>query len=203
MKTDAPTQIVLAAGRSQRMGSSKPLLDFDGRTALELVLEAGRSAGCPGSVVVVGHRADEIRRAHEKVPDVVWVLNDDPKSQQLRSLQLGLGAVPADSAFFVHPVDCPLVRPTDYRLLIDALRSGERDVGVYYITHGSRHGHPVLCRPSVATKLLALNPDQTARDVIKKEPFIEVHTENEAVLRNMNTPEEYSDMLEVYRTRAW
>ncbi len=200
-RSAGPRQIVLAAGRSRRMGSPKPLLDFGGKTALELIVEAGQSAGCSGSIVVVGYRADDVRKAHPASIGVEWVLNDDPGSQQLRSLQLGLQALPPDTDFLVHPVDCPLVRADDYRRLIDAWRSGDRSATVYFITRGSSHGHPVLCAASVAAKLLALGPDQTARGVIRAEPSVDVHTENEAVLWNMNTPEDYRRMLEVYRTR--
>ncbi len=200
MNPAGPKQIVLAAGQSRRMGSPKPLLNFDGKTALELILEAGRSAGCDGSIVVVGHRANDIRKAHQKLEGVEWIFNDDPGSQQLRSLQLGLGALAPDTAFFIHPVDCPLVRADDYRRLIDTQRGGDQEAAVYFITCGSRHGHPVLCAASVAKKLLELGPDQTARDVIKAASSIDVHTENEAVLRNMNTREDYAELLEVYRT---
>ena len=41
-------------------------------------------------------------------------------------------------------------------------------------------------------KLLALGPGQTARDVIKAEPGEDVLTDNEAILWNMNTPEDWA-----------
>ena len=200
MKHLQPTQIVLAAGRSRRMGRPKPLLKFNGKTALEIVIEAGREAGCARSVVVVGHAAENVKKSHAAtLHDVVWVLNDDPTSQQLRSLQLGVAAIP-DTAFLIHPVDYPLVRAADYRLLIDAYLHGDERDGVYLITHGNRHGHPVLCRGSVAERLLALDPDQTAREVIRAERCVDVHTENSGVLRDMDTPGDYAALLELYRT---
>lgn len=201
MSAGGPRQVVLAAGRSRRMGRPKPLLDFDGRTALDLVLDAGQSGGCAGSIVVVGHREEDVRIAHRNAKDVEWILNDDPESDQLRSLQLGLEALGEDTAFCMQPVDVPLVEATDYRLLIDAWRSDPQDAAVYFLTCGSRHGHPVLCRPAVARKLLALGPDSTARVVLRKEPAARVNTANEGVLRNMNTPEDYAALLEVYRRR--
>ncbi len=200
MSYTPPMQIILAAGRSRRMGSPKALLDFDGKTALELALEAGREAACAGAVVVVGHAADDVKRAHHStVHDVTWVFNDDSTSQQLRSLQLGLSGVPSGSAFLIHPVDYPLVRVADYRLLIDAHRRGGDDDCVYIITHGRRHGHPVLCPPAAREKLLALGPHRTARDVIRRERCVDVDTDNSGVLRNMNTPKDYAALLELYR----
>ena len=162
-------------------------------------MESGQSAGCSGSIIVIGYRAGDVREAHRALSRVEWVLNDDPGSRQLRSLQLGLKALPPEMDFLVHPVDCPLVRADDYRRLIDTRRSGDRRTTVYFITCGSRHGHPVLCAAPVAQKLLALGPDQTARDVIRAEPSVDVPTANEAVLWNMNTPEDYRRMLEAYR----
>ncbi|HKI86615.1 MAG TPA: NTP transferase domain-containing protein, partial [Thermoanaerobaculia bacterium] len=57
--------VVLAAGRGTRLVSELPkvLHRVGGRPMLARVLAAGRAAGCEGTIVVVGHRGDEVRRA--------------------------------------------------------------------------------------------------------------------------------------------
>ena len=53
--------ILLAAGRSRRMGAFKPLLPFGESTVIESCLESLRSTGIEDIIVVVGHRADDVR----------------------------------------------------------------------------------------------------------------------------------------------
>lgn len=199
-------QIVLAAGRSERMGVPKALLDFDGRTALELALAAGAEAGVEESVVVLGAAADRILARHERTPPpggVRWVRNDDPLSEQFRSLQVGLASLREGppEAFFIHPVDHPLATAADYRLLIAALSADTTGATLFVLSHGGRRGHPVLCRRSIAGKLLSLGPEATARDVLEKEPILYVLTENAGAREDMDTPEDYQRLLALYRAR--
>ncbi len=212
-------QIVLAAGRSERMGSSKPLLDFGGRTALRLALDAAAGAGVLESVVVVGKSAPEVMAAHaaKQLPlGVRWVKNDEEGSEQLRSLQLGLAACRGEGfdGFFIHPVDHPLATPADYGLLLKAFSAvhegGERgasgasdaSASVFILSHGGRRGHPILCRWPVAEMLLSLGPPATARDVIEKERIAYVVTPNAGVREDMDTPEEYGRVLAIFLSGA-
>ena len=203
--TEALAQIVLAAGLSSRMGSPKPLLEFDGTTALDLVVSAAAggpsSNPCCNSVIVVGHLGAEVRAAHDFPADRVrWVENADPAGPQLHSLQLGLEAIsPTASAFYIHPVDYPLATAEDYALLSRALDHDAGDHTVFILSHSRRRGHPILCRASVREKLLALGADQTARDVINNESISYVETSNAGTTRDMDTPEDYRALLEMYR----
>ena len=54
--------VILAAGASSRMGRLKALCDFDGRTCLELALDACREASLAPPIVVLGYQAETIRR---------------------------------------------------------------------------------------------------------------------------------------------
>jgi molybdenum cofactor cytidylyltransferase len=204
-------QIVLAAGRSRRMGSPKALLDFDGRSALRLVLEAAAAAGVETSVAVVGHGAEEVMSAHRLEGlggERRWAVNPDEESEQIVSLQLGLKALAAGECewFFIHPVDCPLAAAEDYRLLLEAApRQGGGSPGrepaarVLYLSHARRRGHPVLCHGSLAAELLALGPAATARDVLERQPVAYVLTPNAGVLADMDTPEDYRRLVGIYR----
>ena len=54
--------ILLAAGRSSRMGAFKPLLPFGNKTVIECCIDALREGGVETIVVVLGHRADDVRK---------------------------------------------------------------------------------------------------------------------------------------------
>jgi CTP:molybdopterin cytidylyltransferase MocA len=187
------------------MGSPKALLDFDGRTALRLALEAAAGAGVGESVVVLGRDADRILEREPLARLRIRarsVRNLEEGSEQLRSLQIALAAIEGEAydAFFVHPVDHPLAAASDYRLLLDAFRAGG-EATVRILSFGRRRGHPILCDRSVAPKILALPGERTARDVIERERIAYVTTPNAGVIEDMDTPEDHRRLVEQYRAR--
>ena len=188
------------------MGRPKPLLDFDGRSALELVLDAGAGGGAAEGVIVAPaglekELSEEAARSRARTRIVV---NPDPASEQIRSLQLALDAIRSDGpgAFFIHPVDYPLALPEDYRLLLDALWSTGDGSAVFIPSHGGRRGHPILCAGTLLEAFLAVSPGGTARDVISGAKVAHVATPNAGVLEDMDRPEEYARLLEIYRARG-
>src|SRR2546423_3930664 len=80
--------ILLAAGRSRRMGASKPLLPFGRQTVIEACIDNLRAGGVERVVVVVGHRGDEIveRLAY---PSVSFAFNRDAGSEMNVSIARG------------------------------------------------------------------------------------------------------------------
>ena len=196
VRAHSTLQIVLAAGRSERMGSPKPLLDFGGRTALELVVGAAVDAGVSPSLVVVG----ESGQAGLAVPagkplfsGVRWVENPQKGSEQLRSLQLALESVKDEAfeGFFIHPVDCPLATPNDYKLLRDAFEVDPDAHDVFILSYKRRRGHPIFCRSTLASQILSLGPEQTVRDVIETARIAHIPTPNAGVREDMDQPEDY------------
>ena len=87
------TAILLAAGQSTRMGAFKPLLPFGNKTVIECCIDYLRDGGVETIVVVLGHRADEVR---EKIrePHVTFALNPDPNSEMGASIAAGVRELP-------------------------------------------------------------------------------------------------------------
>jgi CTP:molybdopterin cytidylyltransferase MocA len=193
--------IILAAGASSRMGSPKPLLEFDGVTALELALDA--LGGLAAPLVVLG--AD--RTAIETRVDLTRarvVVNADASGGLTASLCAALRLLDDEAEAFVFlPVDHPLVRRREVGRLIDTARACP-GCDVFVPAHRGRRGHPVLCRRRVATAILALPPGAIARTAIYAHPSLvrEVESDDPAVLTDMNTPEDYARCLEAFRARA-
>src|SRR5919198_358687 len=96
MKTpESIAAVLLAAGRSRRMGAFKPLLPFGGVSVVEACVESLREAGVREVVVVVGHRAEEVRAALDGLPFVRFAVNDQPGSEMGVSIARGVEAVSA------------------------------------------------------------------------------------------------------------
>lgn len=190
------TPIILAAGASTRMGRPKALLDFNGRSALALVLEAVRELDEP--VVVLGHDAESLRphvTRGRAVTNAGWARG------QTSSLKAGLRAAPGAEAYLMHPVDTPLIWPSDVRALVESRRSDPKAGRVWIPSHRMRRGHPVLFDASVVAGLLALDDESPARGVLEAAGIVHVETESPYVLMDMDTPDDYARLLSEYGRR--
>jgi CTP:molybdopterin cytidylyltransferase MocA len=190
--------IVLAAGASSRMGRPKALLDFDGRCALELVLDAVGSLAPP--IVVLGPNRAEVE-ARVRLDRVA--VNPDPASGQTASLRAGLALLPADAeAFLFLPVDVALVTRAHVARLLAAYRA-EAEKSVFVPSHAGRRGHPVLCRRGIAGELLALPAGAPAREAVLRDPGRVAHVvfDDAYTLMDMDSPADYEAALAAWRSR--
>src|SRR5947199_7233 len=86
---DQIAAILLAAGRSRRMGAFKPLLPFGESTVIESCIINLRSAGIEEIIIVIGHRADDVRK-QLKHYDLAFAINPDPDSEMSASIACGV-----------------------------------------------------------------------------------------------------------------
>jgi len=197
--------VVLAAGASSRMGTPKPLLDFDGRTCLDLVVTACLDGGAGEAVVVVGFGATAVRAAIEGRERVRVVLNPHPERGQTSSLKAGLSAVPAGAAgFFVLPADHPLLRGRDVAILRERFQVRAPGKSIIIPSFGGRRGHPVLMAIAHREPLLGTEDDAPIRGYVRaRDPEIDVvGAESAGVVTGINSPDEYVEALAEYRRRG-
>src|SRR6185503_4592547 len=102
------------------MGAFKPLLPFGNKTVIERCIDYLRDGGVETIVVVLGHRADEIRERLQQY-DVNFALNPDPESEMGASIAAGIRELPETTqATLIALVDHPAVPATVVSTLIDA-----------------------------------------------------------------------------------
>jgi len=154
--------IILAGGDSSHLGYPKPLAQFDGRTALEIAVES--CAGLERPIVVLGHRAAAIRPYVPRGARVA--VNRDWRKGQLSSLLTGLRLVPRDAAFFLYPVDQPLLTAALVSRLARAFMKRSRRQQIVMPRKGKRAGHPILCAGELRGEL---RKAQTAREVVYRD----------------------------------
>jgi CTP:molybdopterin cytidylyltransferase MocA len=180
------------------MGSPKALLDFDGRTCLELVLGTCRDAGL-AIVLVTSPTGAEVRA---RAGGVVEAINEHPERGMLSSLQAGLTRLPGDAAaFLIFPVDYPLVPATEVRRLLAAFAARERGPLIFIPSCQRRRGHPVLVDVALAPEYLALDQTATPRSVLAAHAseISHLETDDDRVLMDMDTPADYERCLRRYR----
>jgi molybdenum cofactor cytidylyltransferase len=180
--------IVLAAGASTRMGQPKQLLPLAGQPLLQHVLEAALASCLDEVILVLGHRASEVRAAI-RIPEghrIRVVVNRRYGLGQSASLRLGLRAAsPRAAAAAILLGDQPQVSAR----LIDTVATAFRRAGVpvvrpvYGGANGRRlPGHPVLLARRIWPQVEELMGDEGMRGLLAAHPqwLREVSLEGEA-----------------------
>lgn len=163
------TGVVLAAGTSSRLGQPKQLLDFHGRPLLQHAVDAMEASGLFDVVLVLGHRADEIRAAVELGPGTRVAVNPDYAQGQATSLRTGLRAAGETSqAVVVILGDQPGVTGLMVRTVVETyLATGSKIVQASF---RGKPNHPTLFDRELWPELEAVEGDQGAREILKKHP---------------------------------
>ena len=174
------------------MGEFKPLLPFGGVSVVETCVANICAAGVEEVVVVVGHRAEEVRGVLARLPFVRFALNEEAESEMGVSVARGVEAVEAGAgALLFALVDQPAVPPAAIRSLVEAwARTGARLV---VPESSGRGGHPVLVDLALREELLSLVPERGLRALFDahREEVLRVPSESPFVARDMDTWEEY------------
>jgi len=191
--------IVLAAGKSTRMGRPKPLLPLaSGDSFLAHIVKTLRAADVEDVVVVLGHEAALVERAFEHSPIAArFVTNAGYEAGQLSSLITALRVVdrPGVVAVLMTPVDVPLFSAATVRALVQRYRRSPAPV-VRPVAQG-RHGHPVLIDRRLFAGLIAADPGQGPRAVIRAHAAsdADVEVDDPGAFLDIDTPEEYQRLL--------
>jgi molybdenum cofactor cytidylyltransferase len=181
--------LVLAAGRSRRMGRNKLLIPIDGDAMVTHAVDALLSAQVAEVVVVVGHEADAVRAALG-TRAVRVVENPDFASGLSTSLKAGLAALAEDvDAALVCLGDMPRVDSASLDRLIAAFSPADGRAIVVPTFEGQR-GNPVLLGRGVWPAIAAVTGDVGARAVIDAHAaqVVEVAISHGGVLLDLDTP---------------
>jgi molybdenum cofactor cytidylyltransferase len=183
--------IVLAAGRSSRMGAlNKLLVGVNGKPMLRHVLDAVLAAGIAPAIVVTGHEHERIAAALQGL-SVTLVHNADYARGLSTSLKTGLAAVPdsADAALICLG-DMPCVTAGDIRKLIGAFVPHDSRTIVVPTRKGKR-GNPVLWARQFFAEMQGVTGDVGARHLIDAHPesVAEIEMAGDGVLTDIDTPE--------------
>jgi CTP:molybdopterin cytidylyltransferase MocA len=189
--------VILAAGRSARMGRSKSLLTCaDGRTFVHALADALRRGGAD-PIAVVGRPDDEALREEVAgmAPPLRLVINEEAdRGGQLSSLLAGLRDAdrPAVRGLLVVPVDAPLITAATVAALVQVFNA--TGPPIVRARHGGRNGHPVIFSRALFDELRAADPQLGARAVLRAhaETIRNVDVEDDpGVLGDIDTPEDY------------
>ncbi len=183
--------VVLAAGRSTRMGTRNKLVaQVEGKPVVRHVVEALLASRARPILVVTGHDHERVEAALAHLP-VTFVHNPDHAAGMATSLRAGVAALPAEcDGVLVCLGDMPRLSAPVVDALIEAFHP-EDGRSIVVPVRGGRRGHPVLFARAFFPELLALEGDVGARSVIAAHPeaVVEVEVEEPGILVDVDTPE--------------
>lgn len=183
------------------MGAFKPLLPFGERSVVEACIANLLEGGVEEIVVVVGHRAEEMRGKLAHLP-IRFAVNAEAESEMGVSIALGAEQIsPRAEAVMIALVDQPAIPPEVIRLLIaERALKGAR---LIVPEHDGRGGHPVLIDLSFRRELSELDPQRGLRALFERNrEFVRrVPVASPYVVRDMDTWDDYRALyLEVFGT---
>lgn len=191
-----PPVVVLAAGRSSRLGVPKGLVVVDGRPWIEHQIEGVLTAGAARAIVVLGHDRERYAGVAALARRATVVVNPAPERGSFSSLQAGLAAIAPDEAAFVLPVDVPAASPPAWAALAAALTTGGALAAV-----PAGGGHPVLLSATFVARLRSLDPAATDESRLDWQLALvgpaaaRVPVQDGRVRLNLNAPEDWGRLV--------
>jgi molybdenum cofactor cytidylyltransferase len=196
MQNDAAiAAIVLAAGRSRRMGAHKLLLPLGDRPLLAHVVAAACASTADPVIVVLGHEAARVAAALPPGRQRV-IVNPDYREGMSTSLRVGLAAVPPQaSGALILLGDQPLITPALVERMLGVAQ--ESPDSIIAASYDGRRGNPVYFPRAYFGELEGVTGDEGGRSVIERhrDTLRLVEIANAAAALDTDSPDDYRHVL--------
>lgn len=187
------TALVLAAGKSSRMGNkNKLLLKFRKSTIIGQTIQAISESKTAQTIVITGNDAKKIRDNISH--DVKFIHNPDFADGLSTSLKAGIKAISDGcDGVMVCLGDMPYLTASDLDRLIENFADDKIIVPVF----NDKIGNPLIFANSLFHEFLVLEGDKGARKLLSKyeNKIIRVVMDTDAIFKDIDTPEAYKAIL--------
>lgn len=188
--------IVLAAGRSTRMGTQKLLLPFAGKTVIGHIVDQLALTKAERIIVVVGADADQIAAALGG-RRVTLVSNPDPRAEMISSVRCGFAALPqAVRAVVLALGDQPAITSSLVDQLFAEFETGKKPIVVP--VHDNHRGHPMIISTDFRDEIMSRHDEAGLRGFLDahETEVLRVPIENDAILSDIDNREDYRRELD-------
>lgn len=189
------TAIILAAGRSSRMGRPKQLLDVNGMCMLDHAIKAALNAGIISPIVVLGANASLIESHSTLLNRCTVVFNKKHDLGLSTSLIRGVLSSPAQSTAYIFILaDQPLVDGTLLLKMMNEFIKIKADI--LYPEYLGQRGNPVIIDSKLRNRLLLSKGDSGAKFLFTDRTLhiASWPVNTDAVIIDVDTPEDYQNI---------
>ncbi|MBK6646603.1 MAG: nucleotidyltransferase family protein [Anaerolineales bacterium] len=186
--------IVLAAGRSTRMGMQKMLMPWGNTTVLESVVQTLQNSGIEDIIIVTNLEISKsifnyqsFNSAQDKLPITI-----NNNGEMLASIQAGLRAQnPSAEAALICLGDQPQMEEGSVRSVCEAYSKGKSNL--IAPSYQMRRGHPWLAAKPLWDEILAMTEGQTMRGFLNRhaDEIEYVPLDTPTILQDLDTPDDY------------
>lgn len=183
--------IILAAGKSERLGFPKLSLKYDDKQIfIEHIVNNYLEFGCKEIILVLNEIGDNYLRENKiKLPEnAKIVINEHIDWHRFYSLKMGAGTLSKAQHVFVHNVDNPFVNREVLKGLINLSEKAD------YLSpeYEGKGGHPILISDKIVMELRSAQEDQMhLKEFLNQFSKMKVKVDDEKILVNINTLDEY------------
>jgi molybdenum cofactor cytidylyltransferase len=188
--------IILAAGRSSRMGTPKLLLPYNGRPIVNWVLGAACASRVDPIVVILGHEAQQVDAALRAERGFLAIHNQWYAEGMSTSLRIGLAVTSKDvDGAIILLGDQPLITAEIINAMI--AESASAPDAIIAASYQGRRGNPVLFPRRYFAELETITGDEGGRLVLARhlERVRLVEIDDALAGFDVDTPEEYQTLI--------
>lgn len=200
--------VLLAGGKSERMGIAKGLLEYQkSYWILEQINKIAASA-ITEIYIGLGYHFEEylnkiplLREAqvelvsYEKI-QIRVIINKNPALGYFSTLQTVLEQIPKNKSVLINPIDIPIINKTELQMIISAQNQ------VILPNYKGKNGHPIKLHSDFWKKLLLLDPtDKNSRLDLEIKKVISsnittIGVTDSCIIKNLNTPQDWIEYME-------
>ena len=187
--------IILAAGKSRRMGTDKALIKINGTPNIVRIIDKMHDFS-EEIVVVVSHNYKEIKNILSDCKKINIVINKKAYLGMFSSVKTAVKTVGKADFVFFQPVDSFFIPKEVYDFLMKNLNDNYDFIKPYIETkQGIKGGHPIVITSKGLKKISVADIEDNLKNIMRKSKVKFVRTEYDEILLNINTPEELEKYL--------
>ena len=188
--------IILAAGKSERLGFPKLSLRFDKDfTFIERIANQYKEFGCEEIIVIVNEIGKQyiIKNKLQFPENTKIILNKYPDWHRFYSLKIGVKSLSNMTPVFIHNADNPFVN----HQVLNELANNIINADYINPEYEGKGGHPIFISEKIVQYIINESEDQLHfKEFLNQYKKLKVPVEDENVLVNINTLEEYRKYFE-------
>ncbi|MGL4324451.1 MAG: nucleotidyltransferase family protein [Beijerinckiaceae bacterium] len=194
--------VVLAAGRSSRMGDqNKLLLPLGGQPIIRRTVMNAMASQARPVIVITGHQQEAVAAVLSDLP-VTVIFNSLFETGMSSSLAAGLRALPPEASHgMILLGDMPLISSAMINAVLD-LAVAKPQAAAIVPVHQGAWAHPVILHRTLFSDVMALDGDHGARAILKGRRDVQhITADDPGSIMDADTPDAYRAMQRAFDLR--